>query len=187
MTNATTYLSPADTAKLVRAALKRSFPGVKFSVTSSKGSGSSIDIAWTNGPTDGMVSAVSGQFKGGSFDGMIDMAVSHTSWLMPDGTACVASNDGTQGSMGTIPAERNWMPCPEAKLVHFGAKFIFTRRSMTPDFAERALAAARRRYDLPSLRVVISRDGTGYITGDWADESQAFHVTSKFMSMTAGA
>ena len=50
MTNKT-YLSCAETAKLVRAALKKAFPGVKFSVKSSVYSmGASIRVGWTDGP-----------------------------------------------------------------------------------------------------------------------------------------
>ncbi len=41
------YFSAADTAKLVRAALKRSFPGTRFSVRSKTYSaGASIDVSW---------------------------------------------------------------------------------------------------------------------------------------------
>lgn len=41
------YFSAADTAKLVRAALKRSFPGTRFFVRSKTYSaGASIDVSW---------------------------------------------------------------------------------------------------------------------------------------------
>lgn len=65
-----TYLSCAETAKLLRAALKESFPGVKFSVRSSKSS--SIYIGWTDGPSSKQVKEVSSVFEGAYFDGMID-------------------------------------------------------------------------------------------------------------------
>ena len=46
----TKYLSCAETAKLVRTALKKNFPGVKFSVRSSVYSGgASIDVSWMLG------------------------------------------------------------------------------------------------------------------------------------------
>ena len=46
------WLSTAETAKLVRKALKKAFPGMKFSVRSSNyANGSSIDVSWTDGPT----------------------------------------------------------------------------------------------------------------------------------------
>lgn len=63
------YISAVDTAKLVRSALAESFPGVKFRVRSDR---NSIDVFWTDGPTDSQVSAVCGKFRGGYFDGMID-------------------------------------------------------------------------------------------------------------------
>ena len=67
------YLSCAETAKLVRAALKESFPGVKFSVKSSVYSGgASINIKYTDGPTYEQVKAVAGMFEGAYFDGMTD-------------------------------------------------------------------------------------------------------------------
>lgn len=69
----TKYLSCAETAKLLRLALKESFPGVKFSVTSKTYSGgASITVGYEDGPTVAMVKGVSDQFEGSYFDGMID-------------------------------------------------------------------------------------------------------------------
>lgn len=67
------YLGVAETAKLVRAALKESFPGVKFSVRSSSYSGgASISVNHTDGPNSDQVKQVLGTFEGAYFDGMID-------------------------------------------------------------------------------------------------------------------
>jgi len=67
------YLSCADTAKLVRAALKETFPGVKFSVRSSVYSGgASINVNYVDGPTYDQVKAVVSVFEGSYFDGMTD-------------------------------------------------------------------------------------------------------------------
>lgn len=67
------YLSCAETAKLVRQALKESFPGVKFSVRSdSYSGGASIDVRWEDGPTGKQVDEILGAFEGAYFDGMID-------------------------------------------------------------------------------------------------------------------
>lgn len=63
------YLSPAETAQLVRKALKEAFGKVKFSVRSDR---SSIRISWTDGPNAAQVEAVTDKFKGGYFDGSID-------------------------------------------------------------------------------------------------------------------
>jgi len=47
----TVYVSVAETAKLVRAALKAAFPGITFSVRSKSYSmGASISVRWTDGP-----------------------------------------------------------------------------------------------------------------------------------------
>ena len=57
----------------IRIMLKRSFPGVKFSVKTSKFSmGDSLTVSWTDGPTDKAVNEIVDMFSGGSFDGMTD-------------------------------------------------------------------------------------------------------------------
>lgn len=151
----TTYLSVSETAKLIRAALKRAFPGVKFTVRSSSYSGgASIRVGWQDGPADRMVQSVTGQFAGGGFDGSIDMAYSRTHWLMADGTTCVASDPGTSGSGGSHAPERNWMPSPDAKLVRFGADFVFTERQMSAALLRRAVERlARNGYPVETVAV----------------------------------
>jgi len=69
------YISSADTAKLVRKALKENFPGVKFSVTSKN----SIRVSWVDGPTKSEVEKVAGHFHGCDFDGMQDLETSNGS------------------------------------------------------------------------------------------------------------
>lgn len=67
------YLSCAETAKLLRMALRESFPGVKFSVRSKTYSGgASISVHYVDGPATKLVEAVADQFSGAYFDGMID-------------------------------------------------------------------------------------------------------------------
>lgn len=64
----------AETAALVRAALKEKFAGVKFSITSSVYSGgSSIRVRWTGGPSEQEVREVTWGFTAGTFNGMIDL------------------------------------------------------------------------------------------------------------------
>lgn len=95
------YLSCAETAKLVRAALKESFPGVKFSVRSSVYSGgASININYVNGPTAEQVKGVVRVFEGSYFCGMTDYKGSNYSSL-----------DGQK--------------------VSFGADYIFVNRQLT--------------------------------------------------------
>lgn len=127
------YLSCAETAKLIRQALKAKFPGQKFSVRSSVYSGgASIDIAYTGGPTSEAVEAVTDAFAGGGFDGMIDMKYDVYSWLLPDGSVQFARSSGTEGSRGTVPAFDHPKPHPDAKLVSFASDFVFVRRNPTP-------------------------------------------------------
>lgn len=65
----------ARAAKLARQMLKEAFPGTKFSVRSdSYAGGSSINIHWTNGPTEAQVKKFSTLLEGKYFDGMIDYA-----------------------------------------------------------------------------------------------------------------
>jgi len=86
----TKYLSCAETAKLVRTALKKNFPGVKFSVRSSVYSGgASIDVSWVLGPTTKEVDSIAGQYESADFDGSIDMETRYDHWLLPDGSAII--------------------------------------------------------------------------------------------------
>ena len=67
------YISTKDTAKLLRTALKNSFPGVKFSVRMSTGTAAAwMHVSWSDGPTDLDVRAITGRYEGRSFNGMTD-------------------------------------------------------------------------------------------------------------------
>ena len=124
----TKFLSCAETAKLVRTALKKNFTGVKFSVRSSVYSGgASIDVSWVLGPTTKEVDAIAGQNESANFDGSIDMETHYDHWLLPDGSAIIRHGPGTEGSMGYIPAVENPMPVG-AMPVSFGAHYIQCQR-----------------------------------------------------------
>jgi hypothetical protein len=112
----TQYLSCAETAKLVRAALRESFPGIKFSVTSSVYSGgASINIKYQDGPTYEQVKSVVSNFEGSYFDGMTDYKGSNYS------------------SMNGVN-------------VRFGADFIFVNRKYSMAFFAGAVQAACEYY-----------------------------------------
>ena len=131
-----TRLSCAETAKLVRAALKKAFPEVKFSVRSSTYSmGASIDVSWDMGPAVSEVDKVVGGFEGSSFDGMNDLKSYQDSWLLPDGTAQLASRPESYG--GSIPGFVSDAPHPDARLVSFGADSVHTNRHCPDDISER--------------------------------------------------
>lgn len=98
-----TYLSCAETAKLLRKALAGFFPGTKFAVRSKTYSGgASIRVIWTDGPTDAAVKRVCRTFEGADFDGMQDLK--------------------TYRSVEY-----------RGQRVHFGADFIFTEREYSPE------------------------------------------------------
>lgn len=149
---ATTYVSPehfscAETAKLIRSALKTAFPGVKFSVRSSTyANGASVSIRWTDGPAGRDVDAVARVFSGADFDGMIDLKVYSDHWLEPDGTVKIAHRPGTTGSLTEIIEDP---PSANARLVSFGADFVFT---------ERRISAEWKREIIGEFSRVIGRD-----------------------------
>lgn len=68
-------LSPhARAAANIREELRRAFPGVKFRVRSDSFSmGNSVDVGWRMGPTTEQVTAITGKYQHGHFDGMEDM------------------------------------------------------------------------------------------------------------------
>lgn len=104
------YISCADTAKLVRAALKESFPDVKFGVRSSVyAGGASITVRWTDGPNAAQVQSVAQTFEGSYFDGSIDYKGSRYNMV-----------DGIE--------------------TRFGANFIFCERDHSDALIARAIA-----------------------------------------------
>ena len=161
------YLSCAATAKLVRAALKKAFAGVKFSVRSDVYSGgASIRVKWTDGPSTKAVKAVAGVYAGGGFDGMIDMAFSVDSWLLPDGSAAFASSPGTTGSMGVYSPYEHEAPAPGAKKVRFGADFVFCDKEYSVETYTAAAEKVCADYgvELPEIKV-SDCGGSPWISG----------------------
>lgn len=139
------YFGVVETAKLIRQSLKAAFPGVKFSVKSeSYSGGSSVNVHWVDGPSQKAVEEVVGAYQSGRFDGMIDMAYSVSSWLwFKDGVPQVAwgKSPGSSGSGGMDSGYDHQAPDPSAILVHFGAKHLFCKRSISPEFKALAVKA----------------------------------------------
>lgn len=76
------YLTCAETAKLIRTALKASFPGVVFGVRSSTYSGgASIRVSYEDGPALEDVQSIACAFSGADFDGMQDLKTYRDSTL----------------------------------------------------------------------------------------------------------
>jgi len=112
---ATKYFTAAETAKLIRTALKEAFPAIKFTVRSSSYSGgASVRIGWTDGPTAAQVESVIAPFEGAYFDGSIDYKGS-----------VFAMMDGQR--------------------VKFGADFIFCERSYSDRMVAGVLARVTAR------------------------------------------
>jgi Large polyvalent protein associated domain 29 len=170
------YLSCAETAKLIRAALKKAFPGVKFSVRSSVYSmGASIRVGWTDGPATKAVQAVTGAYAGGGFDGMIDMAYNKDAWLMPDGSAAYASSEGTTGSMGIYEPYSHAAPAPGARKVHFGADYVFCDKEWSPESYGAAVKTVCARYGVEAPEVKVSGGRYPYVPSE-------FRVDGEYLS-----
>ena len=119
------YINCVNTAKLIRSALKESFPNVKFSVVSdSYAGGASIRISYTNGPTQKQVEQVVGVFEGSYFDGMQDYKGSN-----------YANLDGQE--------------------VKFGADYIFVRRNYTPELMTEVAQQVAQTYGVDFNQVTI--------------------------------
>lgn len=132
------YVSYADTARLIRSALKLAFPGVRFSVTSkSYSGGGSVRVRYIDGPSKDKVDAALDGFAGSDFDGMIDMSFSHDCYMTRSGSVGYVGTYGTSGSGGSVPA--TWTDAPlGAAVVHFMG-YIFVDRDRTdprPDYAD---------------------------------------------------
>lgn len=162
------YLTPAETAKVMRVALKSRFPHTKFSVRTR---GNSIDVTWIDGPRPKTVDLVVNQFTSGQFDGSIDLAISHSSYLSPDlQSAIVAHSPGTTGSMGYIPPVDNQKPNPDAVLVRFGAKYAFARRHLSVNALRSVLrqvaAESNNQFD-PEAVSIEQGPSEAWITAPW--------------------
>lgn len=136
------YISVVETAKMMRAALKGAFPGVKFSVrTSQYSGGASIRVGWTDGPTRKEVDEITGSFSGKRFDGMIDLEYGADHWLLPDGSIQFAGTYGHSfSSENTLDRASAVPPAPGAELVHFGSGYVFTERTLSKDMMLRVAA-----------------------------------------------
>jgi hypothetical protein len=162
------YLSCAATAKLVRAALKKAFPGVKFSVRSSTyAGGASMSVKWMDGPTAKQVEGITSAYCGSGFDGMIDLKYSVKSWLMPDGSAAFGKSGGTTGSMGCDSPYNYEAPAPGAKLVHFGADYIFCTRENSVAALTAVTEKVCAQWGFPMPVIEAHNDGSAYIKNGW--------------------
>ena len=107
----------------MRQALKRTFSGVRFSVRSETyAGGASIDIFWTDGPTEKAVKALADEFAGADFDPSQDLKIPRAPELVPD-------------------------PEYGVREIHFGADFIFCARAVSDELASKILDRVRPIHD----------------------------------------
>jgi len=121
------FLTCAETAKLVRAELKKRLPNQKVSVRSDTyAGGASIDISWDNGLPQSTVEKFVAKYSGAWFDGMIDLKNYFYHWLLPDGSIMLAYSEGTKNDIATEKPD-------SAIAVQFGADYIHCNRHLTED------------------------------------------------------
>src|SRR6476646_1457542 len=114
------YPGAAAVAKNLRLHLRAKFPAVKFSVTSERGSGSSVRITWTDGPTCREIDHATVASSAGSFDGMTDCYdYSRTTFNETFGAIkyIFPTREYTDAALARVIADtyaaRNWnAPCP---------------------------------------------------------------------------
>jgi hypothetical protein len=163
----TKYLSCAETAKLLRQALAKEFPGTKFSVRSKTYSmGASIDVRWSDGPSYQRVNDVAKQFQGADFDGMIDLKSYNDHWIDQDGNVSLAHVEGTTGSKGIIEPGR-WEGTPGAVKVHFGADYVFCERDLGREFLERLARLVEQERGVKAPQIVQDKYGHWYAKEDY--------------------
>lgn len=150
------YISCADTAKLVRQALKEAFPGVKFSVRSSTyAGGASINVRWADGPTAAMVETIASTFSGSYFDGSTDYKGS--TYALIDG-----------------------------KQVRFGADFIFCNRDTSRALLERVMARGVRKWGaefFDGLAIKDSVSGDAYFAGVYGEAQRELNSLAARLSL----
>ncbi len=118
-------ISPKDTAKFVRKAVKTSFPDTRFSIkTRVYTGGSSISVSWTDGPRTQAVEKIAKQFEGADFDGMVDLKTYNRHWLLPDGTVEIAHSPAMTYTNEIVTDA----PHPDAIMINFRADYIFCNR-----------------------------------------------------------
>jgi hypothetical protein len=123
-----------EAAVLLRAALKRKYPRVKFSVRfESYSMGSHINVSWTDGPTQRAVEAFAAPYSGSRFESMDDSTYSVYSWLLPDGTATHAERGARGSAMPPGPTG--------AELVSFHGSLPSCNRELSPQYVARCSVA----------------------------------------------
>lgn len=162
----TFYVGVKETNQLIRAALKRAFPSIKFTVRSY--GGRSTRVGWVDGPTVDQVEAITEQYGSARFDGSVDYAYSVNHWLLPDGSTIIEHSEGSQCTGGYSPAVRNEQPMPEAIKVHFMLDYVFAERSKSVEFLKAVLNTVKDYWGVKEeIPVETYNDGSAHIAKDF--------------------
>ena len=160
------YLSCAETAKLIRQALKQNFPLIKFSVYCKRGG--SINVTWNNGPTTKQVDKIAGQFEGSGFDGMQDLSYPIEHYITKDGTVCLAEIHHNLD-------HKKFEAPPDSEKVQFGSRFVFCYRNISPQYTKEVAEKIANDYGLDA-QIEIKRSGLG---GDYCEVPYT-HLSSNY-------
>ena len=149
---------------MLRDALKRNFPGVKFSVAKSYQHGTSVRVRYAFGPPVSVVDRIAQRFHGRDFDGMTD-SNSYPSALLADAAGNVrevkhgigfifTERDTPHAYFAAVVAElgKTWNPAQwdamqpwdRDREAHEGISRIATREG--EDMAEMALRAVAAKF-----------------------------------------
>lgn len=143
----TRYVSVAVTAKMLRDALRRAFPDVRFYVRSKRYSGGASITVWYDGlateypdelyragmPHKYDVDRVASAFAGSGFDGSIDLRYSIRAWVDADGEVVGHDSTGTAASAGIVAPFDTYQDDGAAEPVRFGADFVFVTPTLPYD------------------------------------------------------
>lgn len=102
-----------ETGDAIRRALRASFPGVKFSLRGSRGTGHGwFSLSWTDGPTSWQVDALTNGFRSSYFDGMDDSTHSIPAPMFADADGVIREHrylcNGVNGSRSFSDDAQAW-------------------------------------------------------------------------------
>lgn len=166
------YVPAKGVAVMLRKRFAQEFPGTKFSVVTD--GGNCIRVTYLDGPALDAVEGVTRPYRGGGFDGMIDLPYDVKSYLAPDCiTMASGTCEGTLGSRGSVPPSSFPSPGPEWNLVRSGAHYIFVSREWSVAGAESFAAWARAKYP-HAAPIPIGR------TTNWQGKERAYFDEWKY-------
>jgi hypothetical protein len=151
------WIDTKDQAALIRAALKKAFPGTTFRVRLQRyAGGSTVYVRWTDGPTYRAVTAIANSFDGRRFDGMTDHAYAAEHYLTPEGESIFAREVG--GYDNHVSDE----PMPQgAKAVRYSGS-VSCDRELSTDFEAELLGELAQAAEVE----VETLTRNGYVRGD---------------------